>query len=68
MVFSFDHQEDISDMWVSGDSKLLLFGTERSNRLMRYDLQRQVRLPDIPLQGIAEVGFIRMGTTNTICY
>lgn len=68
ITFSFGYEEDIADMWVSGDSKLLLFGTERSNKLMRFDLQTQTRLPDIALTGIAEVGHIRMGTTNTICY
>ena len=67
-VFTFGYEEDIADMWVSGDSKLLLFGTERSSALGRYDLQQQRRLPDIPLTGIAEVGKIRMTTTNTVCY
>ena len=40
----------------------------RSSVLGRYDLQQQRRLPDIPLTGIAEVGKIRMTTTNTVCY
>lgn len=66
--FTFGYEENIADMWVSGDSKLLLFGTERSRILMRYDLKNRRRLPDIELQGIAQIGQIRMNTTNTICY
>lgn len=68
VVFQFGYEEDVVDMWVSGDSKLLLYGTTRSNKLKRFDLQKQISLPDIPLQGIAEIGRIRMNTTNTICY
>lgn len=67
-VISFGYEENVNDVWVSGDSKTLLFGTARSNKLGIFDLQRQVRLPDIPLSGIAEVGRIRMNTANTICY
>lgn len=67
-IFKFGYEENIADMWVSGNSKLLLFGTTRSNRLSRYDLQNQVRLPDIPLKGIIEISRIRMSSTNTVCY
>lgn len=66
--FSFGYEENIADMWVSGDSKLLLFGTKRSRNLSRYDLKNHRRLPDIELSGIAEIGQIRMNTTNTVCY
>lgn len=66
--FSFGYEENIADMWVNGDSKLLLFGTQRSRNLSRYDLKNHRRLPDIELSGIAEIGQIRMNTTNTICY
>lgn len=68
VVFSFGYEEDIKDLWVSGDSKLLLFGTARSNMLGRFDLQHQRRLADIQLRDIVEIGKIRMNTTNTICY
>lgn len=68
VVYEFGYEEDVADMWVSGDSKLLLFGTRRSNMLSRYNLQKGERLPEIPLSGIAEVGKIRMNTTNTVCY
>ncbi|MDO5091474.1 MAG: hypothetical protein Q4D61_07990 [Cardiobacteriaceae bacterium] len=67
-VIPFGYEENVNDVWVSGDSKYLLFGTARSNKLGVFDLQKQQRLPDIPLSGIAEVGRIRMNTANTVCY
>lgn len=67
-IINFAYEENIADLWVGGDSKLLLFGTTRSRQLGRFDLQRQHRLADIPLSGIAEIGKIRMNSTNTICY
>lgn len=67
-LLKFGYEQNVADMWVSGNSKLLLFGTTRSNKLGRYDLQKQIRLPDIQLKGIAEIGHIRMSSTNTICY
>lgn len=67
-VLTFDYEENINDVWVSGDSKYVLFGTARSNKLGIFDLQKQKRLPDIPLSGIAEIGRIRMNTANTVCY
>lgn len=66
-LLKFGYEQDVSDTWISGDSKTLLFGTTRSNELGLYDLQQQKRLPNIPLD-LLEIGQIRMNTTNTICY
>lgn len=64
----FNLPEEVNDIWVTGDSKTALFTMEYHPVLMRYDLQHNLRLPDIKLKGIAEANLIRMGSTNTLCY
>ena len=64
----FDYDEDVLDMWISGDSKKVLFGRQYKPLLGQYDLQHMQRLPDIPLTGIVQPSFIRMGSTNNVCY
>ena len=55
-------------MWISGDSKLVLYGKEYKPVLSRYNLQTQESLPDITLNGIVQADWIRMGSTNNVCY
>ena len=55
-------------MWISGDSKLVLYSKEYKPVLSRYNLQTQESLPDITLKGIVQADWIRMGSTNNVCY
>ena len=64
----FGYDEDVLDMWISGDSKKVLFGRQYQALLGCYDLQHMERLPDIPLTGIVQPNFIRMSSTNNVCY
>lgn len=68
VTFSFPDKHDVWDIWVSGDSKLVLATTALSPKLIRYDLQKKERLPDITLKGLAQAKFIRMGSSNDACY
>ena len=64
----FGYDEDVLDMWISGDSKTVIYGRQYKPLLGRYDLQHMQPLPDIPLSGISQPIFIRMGSTNNVCY
>ncbi|MDO4643246.1 MAG: hypothetical protein Q4A74_05335 [Cardiobacteriaceae bacterium] len=64
----FGYDEDVTSMWISGDSKIVLFGLQYKPMLGRYNLQTMQRLPDITLNGIIQADDIRMGSTNNICY
>ena len=64
----FGYDEDVTDMWISGDSKLVLYGKEYKPVLSRYNLQTQESLPDIRLDNIIQADWIRMGSTNNVCY
>ena len=64
----FGYDEDVTDMWISGDSKLVLYSKEYKPVLSRYNLQTQESLPDIRLNGIVQADWIRMGSTNNVCY
>ena len=64
----FGYDEDVLDMWISGDSKTVIYGRQYKPLLGRYDLQHMQPLPDIPLSGISQSIFIRMGSTNNVCY
>ena len=64
----FGYDEDVTDMWISGDSKLVLYSKEYKPVLSRYNLQTQESLPDITLKGIVQADWIRMGSTNNVCY
>ena len=64
----FGYDEDVLDMWISGDSKTVIYGRQYKPLLGRYDLQHMLPLPDIPLSGISQPIFIRMGSTNNVCY
>ena len=64
----FGYDEDVLDMWISGDSKSVIYGRQYKPLLGRYDLQHMQPLPDIPLSGISQPIFIRMGSTNNVCY
>lgn len=64
----FGYDEDVLDMWISGDSKTVIYGRQYKPLLGRYDLQHMQPLPDIPLSGISQPLFIRMGSTNNVCY
>lgn len=68
VTFSFPDKHDVWDIWVTGDSKLALATTALSPKLIRYDLQRKKRLPDITLKGLAQAKWIRMGSSNDACY
>ena len=64
----FGYDEDVTDMWISGDSKLVLYSKEYKPVLSRYNLQTLESLPDIRLNGIVQADWIRMGSTNNVCY
>ena len=64
----FGYDEDVLDMWISGDSKTVIYGRQYKPLLGRYDLQHMHPLPDIPLSRISQPIFIRMGSTNNVCY
>ena len=64
----FGYDEDVLDMWISGDSKTVIYGRQYKPLLGRYDLQHMQPLPDIPFSGISQPIFIRMGSTNNVCY
>ena len=64
----FGYDEDVLDMWISGDSKTVIYGRQYKPLLGRYDLQHMQPLPDIPLSGISQPIFIRMGSNKNVCY
>jgi len=68
IIQEFGYDEDVTDMWISGDSKLVLYSKEYKPVLSRYNLQTQESLPDIRLNGIVQADWIRMGSTNNVCY
>lgn len=65
----FEFPYEIKNMWVTGDSKLLLATIdEEVSQLFRYDIRRKEMLPPIRLRNVVMGEKIRMGSNNSICY
>lgn len=59
----------ITNMWVTGDSKTLLYTIdENAPQLFRLDIRSKEHRPPLRLQHVVMGGKIRMGSNNSICY
>ena len=59
----------VVDMWVTGDSKTLLYTLDEGMPMVyRHDIRTREALPPIRIRGVVMGGALRMGTNNSICY
>ena len=66
-VYSFPYE--IVSMWVTGDSKTLLFLIdEEAPQLFRVDIRSKQMLEPLRIPNIVMGEMIRMGSNNSICY
>lgn len=65
----FRFKPEITDMWVTGDSKTLLFTLDEDvSKIYRCDIRSRQMLSPIRVRGLAMGAMIRMGSNNSICY
>lgn len=66
-VYHFPYE--ITNMWVTGDSKTLLFLVdEEAPQLLRVDIRSKQMLEPIRVPGVVMGELVRMGSNNSLCY
>lgn len=66
-LYTFPYQ--VKDMWVTGDSKTLLYTVDEGvSAIHRIDIRSKEQLPSIRLYNVVMGEMIRMGSNNSICY